>query len=134
MRHERVDGEVWAGKSVRGWDRHGGGSVGLPGWRLWRRWFNHDDDLARGASLLNEFHRGCRIGERVGPIDHGGDMAGLDEVADLLKGLGGDPGRERLQGLAGQRVESHGLDEDRKSTRLNSSHVSISYAVFFLKK
>src|SRR5207249_11635837 len=27
-----------------------------------------------------------------------------------------------------------GLDEDRKSTRLNSSHVSISYAVFCLKK
>src|SRR5699024_11478262 len=26
------------------------------------------------------------------------------------------------------------LDEDRKSTRLNSSHVSISYAVFCLKK
>src|SRR5699024_11016058 len=25
-------------------------------------------------------------------------------------------------------------DQDRKSTRLNSSHVSISYAVFFLKK
>src|SRR3989337_3331732 len=27
-----------------------------------------------------------------------------------------------------------GLDEDRKSTRLNSSHGSISYAVFCLKK
>src|SRR5699024_12880392 len=27
-----------------------------------------------------------------------------------------------------------GVDEDRKSTRLNSSHVSISYAVFCLKK
>src|SRR5690625_6019554 len=26
------------------------------------------------------------------------------------------------------------LDEDRKSTRLNSSHVAISYAVFSLKK
>src|SRR5690606_42136000 len=26
------------------------------------------------------------------------------------------------------------LDEDRKSTRLNSSHVKISYAVFCLKK
>src|SRR5690625_5570363 len=25
------------------------------------------------------------------------------------------------------------LEEDRKSTRLNSSHVAISYAVFFLK-
>src|SRR5690625_5801514 len=27
-----------------------------------------------------------------------------------------------------------GMDEDRKSTRLNSSHVAISYAVFCLKK
>src|SRR5690625_6170755 len=27
-----------------------------------------------------------------------------------------------------------GLDQDRKSTRLNSSHVAISYAVFCLKK
>src|SRR5258705_1018839 len=27
-----------------------------------------------------------------------------------------------------------GLDEDRKSTRLNSSHLGISYAVFCLKK
>src|SRR3989442_5618369 len=31
-----------------------------------------------------------------------------------------------------QRASSHGLD--RKSTRLNSSHVRISYAVFCLKK
>src|SRR5699024_12016440 len=29
---------------------------------------------------------------------------------------------------------SDGLHQDRKSTRLNSSHVSISYAVFCLKK
>src|SRR5437868_13158268 len=29
---------------------------------------------------------------------------------------------------------SFALDRDRKSTRLNSSHVSISYAVFCLKK
>src|SRR5699024_11731184 len=28
----------------------------------------------------------------------------------------------------------HGVARDRKSTRLNSSHVSISYAVFCLKK
>src|SRR5690625_224215 len=34
------------------------------------------------------------------------------------------------------RVKEHvdGLDGDRKSTRLNSSHVAISYAVFCLKK
>src|SRR5699024_12727840 len=31
-------------------------------------------------------------------------------------------------------VLSPGLFKDRKSTRLNSSHVSISYAVFCLKK
>src|SRR5277367_7038909 len=28
----------------------------------------------------------------------------------------------------------HGIDRDRKSTRLNSSHITISYAVFCLKK
>src|SRR5207249_12153081 len=32
------------------------------------------------------------------------------------------------------RFSAHGKDTDRKSTRLNSSHVSISYAVFCLKK
>src|SRR5699024_12484814 len=31
-------------------------------------------------------------------------------------------------------VQVDGVAEDRKSTRLNSSHVSISYAVFCLKK
>src|SRR3712207_8493706 len=34
-------------------------------------------------------------------------------------------------GLGGLRVR---VDEDRKSTRLNSSHANISYAVFCLKK
>src|SRR5437773_6353817 len=29
---------------------------------------------------------------------------------------------------------SHGQETDRKSTRLNSSHITISYAVFCLKK
>src|SRR5207253_9635921 len=35
--------------------------------------------------------------------------------------------------LNGARAEHHAL-ADRKSTRLNSSHVAISYAVFCLKK
>src|SRR3712207_8208425 len=39
-------------------------------------------------------------------------------LADLVVGLAGD-------------VDAHG---DRKSTRLNSSHANISYAVFCLKK
>src|SRR5207245_11047646 len=42
--------------------------------------------------------------------------------------------RERLLFGAGQRHGGIELHEDRKSTRLNSSHGSISYAVFCLKK
>src|SRR3712207_7499063 len=36
--------------------------------------------------------------------------------------------------LLGQRVVVRVVEEDRKSTRLNSSHANISYAVFCLKK
>src|SRR5207253_9309104 len=35
---------------------------------------------------------------------------------------------------AGENFSRSGADRDRKSTRLNSSHVAISYAVFCLKK
>src|SRR3712207_8364315 len=35
---------------------------------------------------------------------------------------------------AGEAVEQRGLPRDRKSTRLNSSHANISYAVFCFKK
>src|SRR5207249_11825153 len=56
--------------------------------------------------------------------------------------LGGGLDRRRVEALADQRgldpLGAHGpgagAGEDRKSTRLNSSHVSISYAVFCLKK
>src|SRR5699024_2024764 len=42
-----------------------------------------------------------------------------------------EPG-DRIVSIDGAEIASR--DEDRKSTRLNSSHVSISYAVFCLKK
>src|SRR5438067_7917012 len=49
------------------------------------------------------------------------------------RGLGRQVFREVLPG--GVELTARALvDEDRKSTRLNSSHVSISYAVFCLKK
>src|SRR5438309_5221524 len=47
------------------------------------------------------------------------------DVIRLHRGIGQRDDR-RLEGL--------GVDLDRKSTRLNSSHSSISYAVFCLKK
>src|SRR3712207_8368031 len=55
----------------------------------------------------------------------------LDEVLDIFPGgyvhVGGDevPRKEWRESAAAQ---------DRKSTRLNSSHANISYAVFCLKK
>src|SRR2546421_2975715 len=49
--------------------------------------------------------------------DDGLRAAQPDHVGDVAEG----PGRERI-------------DQDRKSTRLNSSHDQISYAVFCLKK
>src|SRR5207249_10946980 len=81
----------------------------------------------------------------------------LDSLANQLSGkirhvivLRGGMGRKQREAVAadlaavstdGERVLvatgryiGEGFDEDRKSTRLNSSHVSISYAVFCLKK
>src|SRR5438128_8726510 len=57
----------------------------------------------------------------------------VEIVADL--GLGHGPTHRRGRaghGIAAQIDRLHALD--RKSTRLNSSHGSISYAVFCLKK
>src|SRR3712207_8566546 len=62
------------------------------------------------------------------------------EPAEALRPLdrGGDPGDElhRVERLCKVVVASHAQagDPDRKSTRLNSSHANISYAVFCLKK
>src|SRR5438270_2011606 len=53
---------------------------------------------------------------------------------------GGAPGGTGLPGAPGQRRGARGaaqgrrVGRDRKSTRLNSSHSQISYAVFCLKK
>src|SRR3712207_7992738 len=52
-------------------------------------------------------------------------------LADLLLAIG----RSDQARLAYGRLEAaHPRDPDRKSTRLNSSHANISYAVFCLKK
>src|SRR5437870_12461690 len=52
----------------------------------------------------------------------------------LLRVQRGEPARQVLEfaHVAGPAIAAHAID--RKSTRLNSSHVAISYAVFCLKK
>jgi hypothetical protein len=68
-----------------------------------------DDDLARGAALLDQSYGGGGFGEWVAPVDNGGDVPGLDQLGDLGKGLGGDLGIEWLKRLPGQRAEGRGL-------------------------
>src|SRR5256886_11061395 len=48
--------------------------------------------------------------------------------------MGGGDERPRARGRGGCARSRAGPAEDRKSTRLNSSHSQISYAVFCLKK
>src|SRR3712207_8488178 len=50
---------------------------------------------------------------------------------DRADGAGGEAGGARA---AGAEPRDGGARQDRKSTRLNSSHANISYAVFCLKK
>src|SRR5947207_1561685 len=47
-----------------------------------------------------------------------------------VRAAAAEPGSRRHQPVYG----AHGTGQDRKSTRLNSSHTVISYAVFCLKK
>src|SRR3712207_8934961 len=66
------------------------------------------------------------------------DQGALDgEVGDEHWGAFSDSGLTASWSLSalGSRLSAAGLTaEDRKSTRLNSSHANISYAVFCLKK
>src|SRR3712207_8374539 len=60
-----------------------------------------------------------------------------DEVSECACSDGATNSGARLKSFVGLRDDDPELcegDEDRKSTRLNSSHANISYAVFCLKK
>src|SRR3712207_6953983 len=59
----------------------------------------------------------------------------LDKQASYVRAfLGGLPGKHHLVTYKGFGYELRVAEADRKSTRLNSSHANISYAVFCLKK
>src|SRR5207249_5582086 len=75
----------------------------------------------RGRPRAGAVHRHHR---RISDLRPGG-LARADRRAD---------GRVRRHRLHDRPAPRGGRARDRKSTRLNSSHVSISYAVFCLKK
>src|SRR5699024_12410610 len=64
---------------------------------------------------------------------HGGDGLALG-VLSVGDGIADHVLQEHLQDTSSFLVDQAGDSLDRKSTRLNSSHVSISYAVFCLKQ
>src|SRR5699024_12442173 len=76
----------------------------------------------------------------VGELDHRVDVRlrvddDLDVVeVDLEEQVGLDDFQALVDQGRGVEGDHRPIDQDRKSTRLNSSHVSISYAVFCLKK
>src|SRR3712207_7747519 len=83
--------------------------------------------LFRSVAARGRRGPGRRAGAGLHPRD---DLADRDRLALLGEDLG-----ERAGGGRGQlHVDLVGGDLDRKSTRLNSSHANISYAVFCLKK
>src|SRR3712207_8983868 len=63
-----------------------------------------------------------------GPV---GDLHGVEEAQRADAGEGGQSCADTARP---GRLLPHPRAEDRKSTRLNSSHANISYAVFCLKK
>jgi hypothetical protein len=69
-----------------------------------------DDDLAAGAAFL-DVADGCRgLAERVGPVDGGCDLSGLDEIPEDPQVLGVLRRDERTQLLAHQRGEQEGAE------------------------
>src|SRR5699024_12165328 len=98
-----------------------------------------DDDIAVEDSTYTAGKRGVAGTVLVHKILGAAAQEGksLDEIKELadrlipnIKTIG-----VALSPATNPEVGSPGfeIEEDRKSTRLNSSHVSISYAVFFLK-
>src|SRR5207245_6637843 len=71
--------------------------------------------------------------ERAFPQTRAGAFARTGRFAELHPPAGPEVG-DGLARTAATDVVLAGGDQDRKSTRLNSSHGSISYAVFCLKK
>src|SRR5689334_23950670 len=78
---------------------------------------HEEDESDADADLVDE-----RAGQQRHPRHGGQELAGARETGAVAV-VGHDLLRRRGQELG-----------DRKSTRLNSSHSSISYAVFCLKK
>src|SRR5258707_2209139 len=73
---------------------------------------------------------------RSARISEGRLLRFFDPVAHAFGQFAGVLAAERLRVILAEAIDRRlaPIDRDRKSTRLNSSHANISYAVFCLKK
>src|SRR5439155_10183696 len=88
-----------------------------------------DLDPIAGAIMDAPRARRAGPGERVER-----QLALVDEIGRRRTGEDGGGTQDEETEEAEERRKCQTLRQDRKSTRLNSSHVAISYAVFCLKK
>src|SRR5437870_6829399 len=103
-----------------------------------------DDNHRLESRPFRQFRKGCEGGDGPDAPPHGTAVRVIEGIKEILAGA---PGQVRFDvrmavlfdsliglfviALQGQEVVTF-LGPDRKSTRLNSSHVAISYAVFCL--
>src|SRR2546427_4697391 len=78
--------------------------------------------LARGGKSVTLFEKAATLGGRAATSNHEGYLFNRG-IHGLYTG-----------GATEEVLQELGITSDRKSTRLNSSHSQISYAVFCLKK
>src|SRR5690349_22951919 len=83
----------------------------------------HVDIIGRASRLFDD----VVVAVGVNPTKSKSRLFSAEERLDMLRRACADLDNVRVEGFTG-------LLTDRKSTRLNSSHVEISYAVFCLKK
>src|SRR5699024_11645682 len=89
---------------------------------------DHRDPAPFPTRRSSDSHVGEVAADRLGQVD-----TELVAVPAQQRVGGRHRGRQRRRGRR-VRMRLDRISQDRKSTRLNSSHVSISYAVFCLKK
>src|SRR2546427_5018345 len=94
------------------------------------------NDTATTEIYTLSLHDALPISSSVTPVPGNNPLLGINEYYSLADDLRFTKGRHSFStGVWVQRVHENSYGAaDRKSTRLNSSHSQISYAVFCLKK
>src|SRR5690606_41113142 len=109
---------------------------GLPGRRLLRGGEDPGGLTSRavGHVLTRLGYLNVAAQDRRGNLLHGARACAAADELDPFHRDSERLDRGHAVGLPAQQALDGGPGQDRKSTRLNSSHVKISYAVFCLKK